>query len=338
MALNLGLAVALATVVDREDSQYFALLVVPILESAFRFSLRLTLAVVTAADSIAFYWVWRYFHAHPPLEVGEYFEAGTVSLIFLIVGVLISMMVESLGRKQALLAQVRERLLQDEKLAAVGRISSVMAHEIRNPVAMISSSLSTAKMLSGENREEMLEIAALEASRLVKLTSALLAYARPRQPAPARNVLSDTVNYVKHACLAHAGEKSITLTVLGQNDVVAEYDEAMVREALMNLVMNAVDASPAGEAVSLRVAESGADEARIDVENGGNPIPPKVVQHLFEPFFTTKASGSGMGLATARSTLRAQGGDLVLAGNARRVCFSMILPKRSNQLHGGAGN
>ena len=331
MTLNLGLAIVLATVVDREDSQYFALLVVPILESAFRFSLGRTLATVAAADIIAFYWVWRYFRMHPPVEVGEYFEAGTISIIFLIVGGLISMMVQSLGRKQALLAKVRERLLQDEKLAAVGRISSVVAHEIRNPVAMISSSLSTAKLLEGEEREKMFEIATLEASRLVKLTSALLAYARPRRPMPALNVLRDTVLYVAEACRAHAGAKSITLNVQAQDVVTAEYDVAMLQEALMNLVMNAVDASPSGEAIDLMVLESGKGEARVEVANRGNPIPPQVVERLFEPFFTTKTGGTGMGLATARSTVRAQGGDLILASNSGRICFSVILPKRSNQ-------
>ena len=167
IGFNLSLALVLASVVDREDSQYAALLVVPILESAFRFGPAATLAVAAGADGILFYWVWRYFRVHPPTHVGEYFEAGTVSIILQIVAALASTMVQRLRRKQMQLEETRERLLQQEKMAAVGRLSSAVAHEIRNPVAMISSSLATAKTLEGGDREEMLEIARLESSRLV---------------------------------------------------------------------------------------------------------------------------------------------------------------------------
>lgn len=338
MALNLGLAIVLATVIDREDSQYFALLVVPILESAFRFSLAPTLAVVAAADGITFYWVWRYFHAHPPVDIGEYFEAGTISIIFLIVGVLISMMVRHLGNKQAQLAKVRERLLQEEKLAAVGRISSALAHEIRNPVAMISSSLSTAKTLAGAEREEMFEIATQEASRLVQLTSALLAYARPRKAVPTSGALRDAALYVAEACRAHAQAKSINVRVDAPDAVIAEYDLALLQQALMNVVINALEASLPGQQVELTVGTSGTDRARIDVENGGGPIPFEVAEHLFEPFFTTKTAGSGLGLATAHSAMRTQGGDLVLSSNSQRIRFSLILPRRSALARVAAGS
>ncbi len=78
--------------------------------------------------------------------------------------------------------RTREQLLQEERLAAVGRLSSAIAHEIRNPVAMISSSIATAKQLAGAEREEMFEIASAEATRLVTLTTDFLDYARPRPP------------------------------------------------------------------------------------------------------------------------------------------------------------
>ena len=333
IAFDLLLASVLSSVVDHEDSQYFALLVVPILESAFRFTLAPTLAVVAAADAVAFYWVWRYFNAHPPLDIGEYFEAGTISIIFLIVGVLISVMMRNLRRKQAQLAwnvseleRTRARLLKEETLAAVGRISSAVAHEIRNPVAMIASSIATAQKLTGPEREEMFGIAAQEASRLVNLTSDLLAFARPRRPALVNDGLRDTLLNVAATCRAHAEANGIALRVAESGEVAARHDPGLVQQVLLNLVMNAVDASPPGGTVDLSLAASAAGEVRIDVQNAGGPIPPAVAERLFEPFFTTKPAGTGLGLATAHGAARAQGADLVLSDNSDQVRFSLIFP------------
>lgn len=326
VAFNLALALLLASIVDREDSQYSALLVVPILESAFQFGLATTLAVAAAADGIAFYWVWRYFQMHPPLEIGEYFEAGTLSIILFVVAVLCSTVVQRLRRQEVRMGKNRERFLQQERLAAIGRMASAVAHEIRNPVAMISSSLSTAQRLEGSEREEMLDIAHKESSRLVNMTRDLLAYARPRRPQPSRGRLRDTLLYLAGACRAHAEAKGVTLRMLCPEDLAAEYDESLLQQALMNLAINAIDASPAPAAVSLTATALDRRWARIEIENAGGPIPEDAVGHLFEPFFTTKPNGTGLGLATAYNILRAQGGELTLAHNSQLVCFSVLLP------------
>jgi signal transduction histidine kinase len=329
IAFNLALALLLASLVDREDSQYSALLVVPILESAFQFGLAATVGVALAADGILFYWVWRYFELHPPVRIGEYFEAGTNSIILLLVAVLCSTVIQRLRRKEAQLAKSRERFLEQERMAAVGRISSAVAHEIRNPVAMISSSLATARSLEGADREEMLEIASKESSRLVRMTRDLLDFARPCRPQTARAGLRDTLLSVAGSCRAHAEAKGVTLRIQAPDDVVAEHDATLLQQALMNLIINAVDASPAGSAVSLALTAAGRGQARIDVENPGGPIPRSAVERLFEPFFTTKPNGTGLGLPTAYNILRAQGAELTLERNSQDVCFSVLLPGTS---------
>jgi two-component system, NtrC family, sensor histidine kinase HydH len=102
-------------------------------------------------------------------------------------------------------------------------------------------------------------------------------------------------------------------------------DSGQLQQALMNVVLNAVDASPAGSTIVLR-AHNGNQKVYIDVENAGPPIPEGVLGRIFEPFFTTKPRGTGLGLAIARNIARAQGGDLVIATNGPdRVCFSLIL-------------
>ncbi len=339
IVVNLVLAILLVGLTDHEDSPYFVLMAVPVLEAAFRLDMGAVVGVVAVADLSLFFWVWRYFEKHPPLEVGEYFEAGTASLMFAIVGFVVWRLVRDLRHKETRLAnnvqeleQTRERLLQEERLAAVGRLSSAIAHEIRNPVAMITSSIATAKQLSGAEREEMFEIASAEAARLVTLTSEFLDYARPRTPSPAPTSVADTLAYVADASRAHASQKGLQIEVRVSDLAEVEADSGQLQQALMDLVLNAVEAAPANSLITLTAYRLD-HRVCIHVENAGDPIPEPTLERIFEPFFTTKAQGTGLGLAIARNIARAHGGDLVIATNGpQRICFSMTLP-----LPNGAG-
>ena len=333
---DMVLALVLGLLIDRVDSPYYVLMLVPILVASFRRSLVETLLVVTAASVAQFYVVWYFFQIHPPVEVDEYFEAGTISLIFLLTGVLVWFLVNHLRRKEIGLAEnlleltkTRERLLQEEKLAAVGRLSAAIAHEIRNPVAMISSALATAirSPLSPSEREEMFDIAAKEADRLERLTNDFLAYAKPRAPEfQAANVM-DTLAYVAGVCRAHALRQRVDVRVEGPEETMAWMDAPQVQQALLNLAMNAVEASASEGVVVLRAQTEG-EYVRIDLENSNGPIPESVVPIIFEPFFTTKLSGTGLGLAIAHNIVRAHAGLLQLTLNTpETVRFTLTLPR-----------
>jgi two-component system, NtrC family, sensor histidine kinase HydH len=341
VALNILLASLLAVLTDKEDTPYYVLIVVPVLEVGFRSHVLAVLGVVTVADFSLFWQVWWYYRQHPPLDVGEYFEAGISSLLFAIAGVLVSLLLADLRRKETSLAnnvleleQAREQLLRDEKLAAVGRLSSAIAHEIRNPVAMISSSIATAKQLSGSEREEMFEIASEEANRLARLTTEFLDYASTRPPRMTEISITDTIAYVADASRAYASKKGVRFALNVPAGIMARADEGQLQQALMNLLLNAVDASPSNGAVVLRV-KNGAAGTQIDVENAGTQITEPALSRMFEPFFTTKPTGTGLGLAIARNIARAQGGDLVLTSNhPGMVRFSMILPSNGAPVEG----
>ena len=338
IALNITLASLLAVLTDREDTPYFVLMVVAVLEAAFRFKLFAIIGVVSVVDISLFWQVWWYYTKHPPVDVGEYYEAGISSLLFAIVGVLVCLLLADLRGKEKRLAnnvleleQARERLLREEKLAAMGRLSSAIAHEIRNPVAMIASSIATARQLSGAEREEMFAIASDEANRLSQLTTEFLDYASTRTPRLAETSVADMVAYVADASRAHASKKGIHFEVSIPQNLRVLADEGQLHQALMNLLLNAVEASPAGGTVAVR-SHNGNQKICIDVENAGAPIPATALGRIFEPFFTTKARGTGLGLAIARNIARAQGGDLVLGSNEPdRVCFSLILTLSSGK-------
>lgn len=168
LSLNIGLAILLSFLTDRGDSPYFVLLALPVLQAAYRFRLPTLIGVILVSDAMTFFWVWHFDKLHPASYAVEYLEAGVISVVYALVGLLVWLLVNQLRRDQTRLAHslkeldhTRERLMAEERLAAVGRLSSAVAHEIRNPVAIIASSLVTAdRPEAGEQqRKEMYSIA-----------------------------------------------------------------------------------------------------------------------------------------------------------------------------------
>ena len=346
VVLNLALAFVAAILTDRSDSQYFVLLVMPVVEAAFRFGLTLTMGVILITGALNFLWIAHYAQAHGSVLPSEYFEAGTISMIYAFVGILVWILVNNLrtnevelSRNLLLLQQTQEKLLREEKLAAVGRLSSAIAHEIRNPVAMISSSLATAirGQLEPAQRERMFEIASIQAARLEKLTNDFLSYARPRTPAITPNNAADVLAYVGELSKAHAGERQVEIKVDAPDKLYCSFDATLLQQALLNLVMNAIDASPPDSTVIMtgRVSD---DAVCIDVKNTGTEIDPGALGQIFEPFFTTKPSGTGLGLAIARNAARGHGGDITLTQNGPEVViFTLTLPVGDKLITKAAG-
>ncbi len=326
----------IAAATNHEDSQYFALMIIPILEAAFRFSFLSTMVVVAIADTLSFYWVWEYYRLHPSQQFNEYIEAGTVAVIYTLVGIIVWLLVNRLKQKEVHMArnleelrQTRKQLLEEEKLAAVGRLSSAIAHEIRNPVAMISSSLDMAneRGATETERKEMFGIAAKEAKRLEKLTGDFLEYAKPQVLEKTNTSASDTLLYVASACKAYASETGVVVKVEVQPDLTISMDAGRVQQALLNLLKNAIEASQPDQSITLRGMLTDNGSVWLEVHNVGSPIPKETLRQIFEPFFTTKRQGTGLGLAIARSIARAHGGDLFLRVNEPgRVCFTLELP------------
>jgi signal transduction histidine kinase len=338
LGFNSALALVLTSITIRGDTAYYALMLMPVLEAAFRLGFGATIAVVVLADSISFLGAYG-------MRFGEYIEAGAMSVIYTVMGVLVWLLVNNLREREARfvqnleeLKQTRQQLLSEEKLAAVGRLSRAIAHEIRNPVAMISSSLATAVRAGQDEaeRQEMFAIAAKEAARLERLTTDFLVYARPRAAQTARANVADTLNYVATVARAHAADEGVRIDVSVDSDLQGEFDASQIQQALLNLVLNAIDACGRNSSVTLKAESDGNGAILIEVSDPGSPIPPETVARMFEPLFTCKPAGTGLGLAIARNIARAHGGDVVLSVNEPgRVCFSIQIPARCNDSRNG---
>lgn len=332
------LAGLLAFLTNRDDAPYFVLLAIPILQCAYHFGLFSTVLTVAAATGMVFAWIHHYFVLHPPALASEYLEGGMICVIFCLMGMLVWYLVQQLRLQQmrlyenmAELASTREKLFVEEKLAAVGRFASGIAHEIRNPVAMIASSLATAAHPAADNREreEMFSIASREAKRLENLTADFLTYARPSKPRRSEACVRDILRHIADVTRMRAADRSIDVVCSVKDEIYVEVDAAQVEGALLNLSLNAIDATPVSGRIELRARVEGRMLC-IEVENSGKMIPDAHLARVFEPFFTTKPTGTGLGLAIARGVAIAHGGDLWVSANQDGVVvFAMTLTANS---------
>ncbi len=212
------------------------------------------------------------------------------------------------------------RLARAEQLAAVGRLSAKMAHEVRNPLGAISLN---ADMLgdiirgltgpaAGEAHEVLRGIRQ-EVRALADLTEEYLIAARLPRPRLEKDSVNELVTEVVDFLRPVAERQGVGIAVsLDEGLPSLPFDRAMLRQAMRNLIRNAMEVLPNGGRVELSTRCEGHD-ALITVADNGPGIVPDAAGRLFEPFFTTKPGGTGLGLSIAEQIVREHGGEISLA-------------------------
>ncbi|TMA63635.1 MAG: two-component sensor histidine kinase [Deltaproteobacteria bacterium] len=207
----------------------------------------------------------------------------------------------------------RARLVQSEKLAALGQLATAIAHEVRNPLAVIrSAAQGLGETVSPDDAEAARACAFItaEIDRLGSVVSSLLEFARPLHLEPRAVSVRDLFD---RAALLAEGELAARGARLGRDESpglpAVRADPDLLSQVLLGLLANAAEAVPPGGDVTLAArARDGAVE--LVVEDSGPGIPPELRDRVFEPFFTTRARGIGLGLAVARQVVEAHGGRI----------------------------
>ncbi len=216
---------------------------------------------------------------------------------------------EDLRGSYAELARAQQQLIQRERLAALGELSAVVAHEVRNPLGVIFNSLGSLRRLvrpSGDAKM-LFDIVEEEADRLNRIVGDLLDFARPSTPELRPEILERVVEDAIGAALAQQGTRIELARELDPAVPPVAMDARLVRQAVINVAVNAVQAMPRGGRIVIRTRREGA-QALLEIEDSGAGIPEEVKERIFEPFFTTKASGTGLGLAVVKRIVEGHGG------------------------------
>jgi len=218
-----------------------------------------------------------------------------------------------LSRSYEELRAAQAELVRKEQLAAVGELSAVIAHEVRNPLAIITTAVATLRRegLGEDDRQTLLGILDEESSRLNRLVGDLLRYAKPvrceRQLVSPKEIVERALGLTQ----THEAVK-VTLVDLAPSERI-HADPQLLRQVFDNLVSNAIQAMPQGGSLTVTIAphiESGLRGVEVRIADTGEGMDTSVRDRALDPFFTTRAAGTGLGLAIVARIVDAHGGRL----------------------------
>lgn len=216
------------------------------------------------------------------------------------------------------LARTQKELVEKERLAAVGELAAVVAHEVRNPLGAIFNSLQALKHHVPQTGSvpQLLGILDEEADRLSRIVEDLLDFSRPTtpelKPVDLDAMIHGAVEVASRATSVTASPR-VDVTINTEPGTRPLLDERMMRQVLINLVINAVQASNGVARIEIRAGvelRRGQLLTRIEVEDHGIGMDDATLAKVFQPFFSTKAKGTGLGLALVRRFVEAHGGEV----------------------------
>jgi PAS domain S-box-containing protein len=234
------------------------------------------------------------------------------------------------------LDQMQTQLSRSERLATLGQVAAGIAHEIRNPLVGIGSTTSLLVDDTDVNdpRRSDLEVILRETRRLDRIVNQIIEYAKPRELALVLFSLPDLVQEVLKLLDAPLSSKTLTVTrAIPPTLPQVHADRDQIKQVLLNVFQNAIEASREGGALSVSAypsVKSLDPGVMITVTDQGPGIPPDDLSHVFEPFFTRgKHRGTGLGLAICRNIVDAHGGDIQLTSDVGKGTTARLwLPLR----------
>lgn len=243
----------------------------------------------------------------------------------------------------------RERL-RAEQLAAVGQLAAGIAHELRNPLTSMKAILQLAEQPHDLSRRD-LDVLQEEADRLEQSVQSLLDYARPPQPHQRETDLQGLLEQAVHLVQRRAERQGIEIEYAPQEATHLLADGAQLRQVVLNLLLNAIDATPRGGRIRLEYWEEASDRGNgarhrrngdlgkltgadsqvvIRVSDGGAGLPSALGERIFEPFVTAKATGTGLGLSICRRIVETHHGQITAHNQPQGgAVFEVRLPRAS---------
>jgi signal transduction histidine kinase len=212
--------------------------------------------------------------------------------------------------------QLQEKLLQAERLAALGQMAAHISHEVKNPLMVIGGMARQVMKAAGAEplkNAEKLRIIVEEIRRLEEFLAEVGSFAKLSEP---QKCPVDLNSLIRDMCLKLAPtlqENRITVSEhLDPGLPQVQFDPLLLRQVLLNIAKNAIEAMPAGGALTFT---SGRDRDRVSVRiaDSGEGIAPDIIDKIFQPFFSTKPKGSGLGLAISQTIVKAHQGEIAVA-------------------------
>lgn len=222
------------------------------------------------------------------------------------------------------------QVMQSEKLAALGEMAASFVHGIRNPLGIILGAAETLqKNLSPAIQKEMIQFVREEGERINQMLANFLEFAKPKPPAFKETNLQEILRKTVELISIPAKQRGINIVQEYPSEDISLYlDPEQIKEALLNLEINALEAMPQGGVLRLVLTKKDDQEVIIRVSDTGEGISPQIKSKIFDPFFTTKEQGTGLGLTIVHMVVKNHGGTIsITPNNGQGTTFTIILPR-----------
>jgi len=227
------------------------------------------------------------------------------------------------------LCTAQAKLIEHERLAAIGEFAAMIVHEIRNPLTTVQMGLNYfTKLALPQPAQARLSLALDEAERLAKLLREILSYSKPQISQLSEINVDAFIQelLIPLRSMPEAQGRLIEYLPLNSPALILG-DPDKLKQVFINLIRNACEAVEPGETIQWSVTESLMEQICISIRNGGAPIPVDVLPRLTQPFYSTKAEGTGLGLAIVKRIVEAHGGELLIeSSDSQGTIFSVRLP------------
>ncbi len=246
-------------------------------------------------------------------------EAAEIVFYFAI-AILIGVLVErefTARRKQQ---EAQLQMERSQKLSLVGQLAAGVAHEIKNPLASIkgAADILTDDDTTRADREEFKEILQNEVRRIDTTIAEFLEFGRAKETRLERLDLTRTVGATLRQIEAHAKREGVSIETDLQQGIVVDGDKEKIHQMALNLLLNAIQASQAGDTIRVSLINRSVDGARLVIADTGAGIDDSDMEHIFEPFFTTRSAGTGLGLAVVKEIVDSHSGEIAIGSEAGR--------------------
>jgi two-component system sensor histidine kinase HydH len=280
--------------------------------------------------------VWVMFRLIDPEQVGSQVRRYQVSTAIAIGGLALAIALtvnlgRSLSRQRREEQQLREELRRNEHLAALGKLLAGVAHEVRNPLAAIRSTVQLWQRLPETSRRPAsLEAVVQAVDRMNRTVSQLLFFSRADHSQRRREDVNALWRETLDLLAATAAEQGVVCQAdLAPDLPKIEGSAGALRQAFLNLGTNALQAMPEGGRLRVKtVCDSRANQIVVEISDTGPGIPEEDRRRLFEPFFTTRPDGTGLGLAMCREIVVQHGGQIDYLPGGQGATFRLRLPVR----------
>lgn len=250
-------------------------------------------------------------------------------VFYFAIGGLIGLLVDRERRIRVRQEEIALQLERSQRLSQMGQMAASVAHEIKNPLASIKGAVEiiNSPATSADERREFEGIVTSEIGRIDRTVREFLDFGRPREMMLERADLSSAVSSAAKQMEKQISDKGLELVTMIENDVIAEIDGKNIHQLVLNLLLNAIEASDSGGTIEVRLEQTSDNSAIISVQDRGKGMTKEEVARVFEPFYTSKSSGTGLGLAIAQSIVAKHAGKIEVDSVLRKgTTLRVVLP------------